>query len=67
MSFDWEGILGDHVDIQDAYESLVYDSDKYLGNYYDDYDDDDESDVHESDEVDKRIAKAVEEAFALPF
>lgn len=69
MGIDWEDILGNDVeDLQDAYDSLVYDSGKYLS---DDYDDDsnesnnDKSDVPEPKP--KYRTPGIEEAFTLPF
>lgn len=67
MGIDWEDILGNDVeDLQDAYDSLVYDSGKYLSNDYgSDYDG--EYNTAEPKSKEYHLPPAVEEAFALPF
>lgn len=75
MGIDWEDILGDNVDIQDAYEDLVYDSDQYSSGYGQSYAEEDYESEEEREKDKAELAKAREhyaemyekEVLNLPF
>lgn len=57
MGIDWEDILGDNVDIQDAYEDLVCDSDQYSSGYGQSYAEEDYESEEEREKDKAELAK----------